>query len=77
MSKHAELITYRLSAFTGIQAFVAFKQIVSFPDDLVKGRLLPVDHLLPHSKLGSYVFDLNAEVLLALDVIAPGIHKRP
>jgi Peptidase family S41 len=62
---------------TGIQAFVAFKRIVAFPDDPDKGRFLPVDHLLTYSKLASYGFDPNAEVLLALDIVASGIHKTP
>jgi hypothetical protein len=62
---------------TGIQAFVAFKQIVSFPDDPGKGRLFPVDHPLTYAKLASYGFDPNAEVLLALEVIASGISKSP
>ena len=62
---------------TGIQAFVAFKQIVCFPDDPEKGRLFPIDHPLTYAKLASYGFDPNAEVLLALEVIASGTNKRP
>ncbi|MBZ5589989.1 MAG: hypothetical protein LAO05_15655 [Acidobacteriia bacterium] len=52
---------------TGIQAFVAFKQILSFPDDPARGRSLPVDTPLTYRKLASYGFDPNAEVLLALE----------
>jgi len=57
---------------TGIQAFVAFKQLVCFPDDPEKGRLFPIDHPLTYAKLASTGFDPNAEVLLALEVIATG-----
>ena len=62
---------------TGIQAFVAFKQLISFPDDPEKGRLFPIDHPLTFAKLASTGFDPNAEVLLALEVIASGTNKRP
>ena len=62
---------------TGIQAFVAFKQLVSFPDDPEKGRLFPIDHPLTFAKLASTGFDPNAEVLLALEVIASGTNRRP
>jgi len=57
---------------TKIQAFVAYKQIVTFPDDPAKGRCLPVDHLLTYSKLVSYGFDPNAEVLMALETVSSG-----
>ncbi len=57
---------------TGIQAFVAFKQIVTFPEDPAAGRCLPVDHPLTFSKLASYGFDPNAEVLLAMEIIESG-----
>lgn len=53
---------------TGIQAFVAFKQILTYPDDPVRGRCLPMDHLMTYEMLSSYGFDPNAEVLLALDI---------
>ena len=56
---------------------VAFKQLVSFPDDPEKGRLFPIDHPLTFAKLASTGFDPNAEVLLALEVIASGTNRRP
>jgi hypothetical protein len=61
---------------TGLQVFVAFKQLVCFPDDPEKGRLFPIDHPLTYAKLASTGFDPNAEVLLALEVIASGINKK-
>jgi hypothetical protein len=60
---------------SGITAFVAFKQIVTYPDDPSRGGLFPVDHLLTYSKLASYGFDPNAEVLLALEIIAAGENR--
>lgn len=57
---------------SGITAFVAFKQIVTYPDDPSRGGLFPVDHPLTYAKLASYGFDPNAEVLLALEIIASG-----
>jgi hypothetical protein len=53
---------------TGIQAFVAFKQILTYPDDPALGRCLPMDHRLTYAKLSSFGFDPNAEVLLALEI---------
>lgn len=53
---------------TGIQAFVAFKQILTYPDDPVRARCLPMDYLMTYEKLSSYGFDPNAEILMALDI---------
>lgn len=52
---------------SGIQAFVAYKLILTYPDDPTAGRVVAVDHPLTYAKLASYGFDPNAEVLLALE----------
>lgn len=54
---------------TGIGAFVSFKQIITFPDDLESGRCLLPDHPLTLEKFRSFASDPNAEVLLALEVL--------
>jgi len=68
-NNYGDSLMLRLTT-SGIQAFIAYKQIVAFPHDPAAGRLLPVDHPLTYAGLASYGFDPNSELLLALDVIA-------
>ncbi|HUU47116.1 MAG TPA: S41 family peptidase [Acidobacteriota bacterium] len=63
-----DVLMYKLNE-TGIQGFVSYKQVVTYPDDPEKGRCLIPDVVLTYDKLRSYGFDPNAEVLLALEVL--------
>jgi hypothetical protein len=54
---------------TGIEAFVSFKQNITFPDDPELGRCLRPHHALTLEQLAAYDYDANAEVLLALEVL--------
>jgi hypothetical protein len=54
---------------SGIEAFVSFKQNITFPDDPELGRCLRPHHALTLEQLAAYDYDPNAEVLLALEVI--------
>ncbi len=52
---------------TGLTGNVAFKAQYTFPDDPVKGRMLPCDVPLTFDRLKALAFDPNAEILMALE----------
>ena len=51
-----------------LKAMISSKAAFGFPDDPVKGRMLPCDLPLTYDKFKALGFDPNAEVLMALDV---------
>ena len=55
---------------TGISGQVSYKQMLAFPNDPERGRLLRPHFELTYIKLASYGFDPNAEILLALEIAA-------
>ena len=54
---------------SGIKGYVSFKQVLTYPGDSVKGRCLMPDHLLTKEKFSQLKYDINSEVLLALEQI--------
>jgi hypothetical protein len=53
---------------SGLSGNVSHKRYSDFPDDPELGRVLPMDYPLTYEKLREYEFDLNAEVLLGMEV---------
>ncbi|MFC2103741.1 hypothetical protein ACFLS4_00120 [Bacteroidota bacterium] len=47
---------------------VSHKKFIYFPDDEEKGRVLKPHYMLSYDKLASYNFDLNAEILYAIEL---------
>jgi hypothetical protein len=64
-----DVLRFRLRN-TGIEGFVSHKQIVAFPDDLATGQCLEPHYPLTLARFADFDFDPNAEVLLALEVLA-------
>jgi C-terminal processing protease CtpA/Prc len=54
---------------TRFEGTVSTSYSVAFPDDSEMARVLPVDYPLTYSRLASYGFDPNAEVLYALELL--------
>lgn len=54
---------------TQLGVFVSYKQNITFPDNLEKGRCLRPDHPLTIEKFRALDGDRNAEVLLALEIL--------
>jgi hypothetical protein len=55
---------------SSIQGFVSFKRIITFPDDPQIGHCLVPDHTLSYDTFAELGFDPNAEVRLALRMLA-------
>lgn len=53
---------------SGLSGTISQKRYVYFREAPDSGRVLPPHHPLQYSTLRSYDFDLNAEILLALDI---------
>jgi hypothetical protein len=53
---------------SGLTGTVSRKQYIYFHDDPEMGRVLRPQHMMTYEELRSYGFDLNAEILLALDL---------
>jgi hypothetical protein len=54
---------------TGIQGYVAYKWIVTYPDEPSLSTSLEPDHKLTYEMMKRYGFDANSELLLALDIL--------
>lgn len=55
---------------------ISQKQYVYFHDDPEMGRVLRPHHTITYEELRSYAFDLNAEILLALDLCRQRADQR-
>jgi hypothetical protein len=55
---------------TGIQCFVSFKRIITFPDDEEKGHILRPHYEMTYDNLVSYNFDPNAQILWAVEILS-------
>jgi len=53
---------------SGLTGNVSHKRFSDFPDDPELGRVMPMDYPLTYEKLREYGFDLDAEVLWAMEV---------
>jgi len=69
-----DLINYRLNN-SGLSGFVSHKYFELYPDDPEKGEVLRPDHELTYDRLASYGFDVNAEVLLALEILGAKLNS--
>ncbi|MFC1849719.1 S41 family peptidase [candidate division CSSED10-310 bacterium] len=58
-----------------INGILSSKKFVIFPDDTERGKVLPVDYPLTYDKLVSYDFDLNSELLYALELFGENITR--
>ena len=63
-----DLINYRLKN-SGISGFVSHKYFELYPDDPERGKVLRPDYELTYDKLASYGFDVNADILWALEIL--------
>ena len=61
-----EILSFELK-HSGLTGTISQKQYVYFHDDPEMGRVLRPQHMMTYERLRSYAFDLNAEILLALD----------
>ena len=55
--------------YSGITGTVSHDYIVHFPDDPEKGKMLRPQYEMAYEKLKSYMFDPNAEILFALELL--------
>jgi len=61
-----DMLRYKLPV-SGLIGGISYKAVVQFPDDPVKGRMLPCDLPLTLDRFKDFEFDANVEVLMALD----------
>lgn len=62
-----ETLSFELE-HSGLTGTISQKQYVYFHDDLEMGRVHRPQHIMTYEELRSYAFDLNAEILLGLDM---------
>jgi len=63
-----DIMSFQLSN-SKIGFYVSHKRFEYFPDDEEQGRLLVPDHVMTHEKFAEFEYDLNSEILLALEVL--------
>jgi hypothetical protein len=63
-----DLLEWQLN-YSGINGEVASAFDIEFGDDPERGRVLPVHYPLTYEKLKSFDFDINSEVLYALELL--------